>query len=143
MVKRKDEVVRDTTKGIEFLMKKNKITVFTGHGSFVTANKIAIKKADGSVESVQGVAKVVSGSENAKLKVSFFRPFYGNYWVLALGEQYDWVLVGEPGREFGWVLSRSPQINAASLSAALDKAVQLGYARDQFKVSLQTQPLQP
>ena len=101
------------------------------------------RKADGSVESVQGVAKVVSGSENAKLKVSFFRPFYGNYWVLALGEQYDWVLVGEPGREFGWVLSRSPQINAASLSAALDKAVQLGYARDQFKVSLQTQPLQP
>ncbi|MDZ7877880.1 MAG: dihydrolipoyl dehydrogenase [Saprospiraceae bacterium] len=53
MVKRKDEVVRDTTKGIEFLMKKNKITVFTGHGSFVTANKIAIKKADGGVEEIE------------------------------------------------------------------------------------------
>ena len=46
MMKRKNEVVGDTTKGIAFLMKKNKITVFEGHGSFVSANKIAIKKAD-------------------------------------------------------------------------------------------------
>ena len=53
MLKRKNEVVSDTTKGITYLMKKNKITTFEGHGSFVSANKIAIKKADGSVEEIE------------------------------------------------------------------------------------------
>jgi dihydrolipoamide dehydrogenase len=53
MMKRKSDVVDKTCKGIEFLMKKNKITVYNGHGSFVSANKIAIKKADGSVEEIE------------------------------------------------------------------------------------------
>lgn len=52
MIKRKNEVVEQTTKGIEFLMKKNKITVFHGHGSFVNANRIKIAKADGSSEEI-------------------------------------------------------------------------------------------
>ena len=55
-----------------------------------------------------GVAKVVAGSGNAKLRVSSFRPFYGDFWVLALPEDYRWVLVGEPSRQYGWVLSRTP-----------------------------------
>jgi len=48
MIKRKDEVVDQTCKGVEFLMKKNKIDVFHGHGSFVNANKISIAKDDGT-----------------------------------------------------------------------------------------------
>ncbi len=53
MIARKSDVINKTCKGIEFLMKKNKITVYNGHGSFVSANKIAIKKADGSVEEIE------------------------------------------------------------------------------------------
>lgn len=53
MIKRKGEVVEENTKGIEFLMKKNKIDVFHGHGNFVTANKISIKKDDGSTEEIE------------------------------------------------------------------------------------------
>jgi apolipoprotein D and lipocalin family protein len=111
---------------------------WTGDGIKVTNR---CRKTDGSVEAVVGVAKVVADSNNAKLKVSFFRPFYGNYWVLALGDGYDWVLVGEPGREFGWVLSRKPTIDDASLNAALSKAEQLGYTRSQFIKTAQTKPL--
>jgi apolipoprotein D and lipocalin family protein len=103
------------------------------------------RTADGSIETAQGVAKVVEGSNNAKLKVAFFRPFYGNYWVLALGENggnYDWVLVGEPKRQFGWVLSRKPMLDDASLNAALAQAEKLGYTRSQFVNSPQTKPLE-
>jgi apolipoprotein D and lipocalin family protein len=100
------------------------------------------RKDDGSVQTAQGVAKIVEGTNNAKLKVAFFRPFYGNYWVLALGDNYDWVLVGEPKREFGWVLSRKPNLDAASLNTALSHAETLGYKRSQFVASPQTQPLQ-
>ena len=75
-------------------------------------------------------------SGNAKLRVSFFRPFYGDYWVLALGsgQDYGWVLVGEPTRKFGWVLSRTPTIALPDLEAALARAgrqphVDVGVAR--------------
>lgn len=53
MINRKNEVVAQTTKGINFLMKKNKIDVFHGHGSFVAKNKISVQKEDGSTEEVE------------------------------------------------------------------------------------------
>ena len=58
MIKRKNDVVDQTCKGVEFLMKKNKIDVFTGLGSFVDANNILITKADGSTEQIT-TSKVV------------------------------------------------------------------------------------
>lgn len=99
------------------------------------------RKGDGTLETAVGVAKIVEGSNNAKLKVAFFRPFYGNYWILALGNDYDWVLVGEPAREYGWVLSRTPTLSETNLNLAMSKAEQLGYSRKQFIKSLQIKPL--
>ena len=52
MIQRKDDVVSQTTKGIDFLMKKNKIDVLHGHGSFVSATKIKVTKEDGSSSEV-------------------------------------------------------------------------------------------
>lgn len=101
------------------------------------------RTADGKVDDITGVAKVVPDSGNAKLRVSFFRPFYGDYWILALGggADYGWVLVGEPKRQFGWVLSRTPQLPPSELDAALARAEALGYDRRAFKTTPQTQPL--
>ncbi|CAN5837363.1 lipocalin family protein [soil metagenome] len=99
------------------------------------------RKADGAIEQATGIAKIVEDSNNSKLRVSFFRPFYGNYWILALDPAYQWVLVGEPGRKYGWVLSRTPVLAPAVLNAALDKAASLGYDRAAFQISPQTTPL--
>ena len=99
------------------------------------------RQEDGTASEATGVAKVVAGSGNAKLRVSFFRPFYGDYWVLALPEDYRWVLVGEPERRFGWVLSRTPQLAPADLEAAMQKAEGLGYVRSAFKLTPQNRPL--
>ncbi len=99
------------------------------------------RQSDGSVSEATGVAKPVAGSANAKLRVSFFRPFYGDYWVLALPDDYRWVLVGEPTRSYGWVLSRTPQLPPADLAAALARAEQLGYAAAAFQRTPQTQAL--
>ena len=101
------------------------------------------RTASGEVEAATGVADVVPGSANAKLRVSFFRPFYGDYWVLALGEGQRWALVGEPRRRFGWVLSRTPQLAPAELAAALERAHALGFDRSAFRLTPQTQPLAP
>ncbi len=93
------------------------------------------KDAAGKTTEAIGIAKIVEGSNSAKLRVSFFRPFYGNYWVLALDPDYRWVLVGEPKRTFGWVLARETTLDAATLNQILDRAVNLGYDRAAFKMS--------
>ncbi len=93
------------------------------------------KDAAGKTTEAKGIAKIVEGSNNAKLRVSFFRPFYGNYWILALDPDYKWVLVGEPKREFGWVLARDNKLDSATLNKVLDRAVALGYDRNAFKPS--------
>lgn len=108
-------------------------TYLRGGDDLVVVNQC--RRADGQIEKAQGVAKIVEGSNNAKLRVSFFRPFYGDYWVLALDPGYSWVLVGEPKREFGWILSRDNKLDEATLDQILDRAVSLGYDRSAFKRS--------
>lgn len=90
------------------------------------------RTADGKLEQAEGIARVVEGSQGAKLRVSFFRPFYGDYWVLDLDPDYRWVLVGEPSRRYAWVLARAPQLDAATLDSLLAKAAALGFARQDF-----------
>ncbi len=68
MKKRKDEVVSQTCDGVMFLMKKNKIEVYQGHGSFVDANTIQVQRTDGSTEQVQTKNTIIAtGSEPASL----------------------------------------------------------------------------
>ena len=99
------------------------------------------RTADGTIKAANGHAKIVEGSANAKLRVSFFWPFYGDYWVLDLDADYQQVLVGTPDRDYAWVLSRKPTMAEAELQKLLDKAAALGFDKAAFKRSPQTQPL--
>lgn len=68
MIKRKGDVVKQTCDGINFLMKKNKITVYTGHGSFVNKTTIEIAKADGSKEQIESAKTIIAtGSKPVSL----------------------------------------------------------------------------
>ena len=64
----------------------------------------------GKINQSVGTAKIVDKSTNAKLKVTFFWPFYGNYWVIDLGDNYEYAVVGEPSRDYLWILSRTPMM---------------------------------
>ena len=68
MIDRKNEVVAQTTGGINFLMDKNKITVFNGFGSFKDATHIAIAQADGRVETIEATKTIIAtGSKPSTL----------------------------------------------------------------------------
>ncbi len=68
MVERKNEVVDQTTKGIQFLMDKNKITVFQGVGSFEDATHVKVTKEDGSSEVIESKYTIIAtGSKPASL----------------------------------------------------------------------------
>jgi len=69
---------------------------------------------DGSSSKAKGIAKIVDPESNAKLKVSFVQIlgislFWGDYWIIGLDENYEWAIVGSPGRKYGWILSREPE----------------------------------
>jgi len=83
---------------------------------------------DGRVESIRGTARPADpAGPNTKLKVSFFWPFTGDYWVLDVDPDYRWALVGEPGRKYLWILSREPRLDHRVLDRLLDRAKQEGY----------------
>jgi len=70
----------------------------------------------------------VAGSGNAKLKVSFFGPFYvGDYWVLDHADDYSWSIVGEPSGRYLWLLSRSAEPSPQTRRLIEDRARALGY----------------
>ena len=77
--------------------------------------------------SIEGTARVVPGSNNAKLKVSFFRPFEGDYWILDLDPSYRWAAVGHPNRKFLWILSRTPQLDPALRASIRARLAAQGY----------------
>ena len=93
-------------------------------------NKIKVLNSctkDGKVTTATGKAKVVEDSENAKLKVSFFGPFYGDYWVLDRADDYSWAIVGEPSGRYLWMLSREAQPDAEVRALIERRVKELGY----------------
>ncbi len=96
----------------------------------------ACRKADGETMSSDGEARR-TGDNPAKLEVRFapkwlsFLPFvWADYWVIALDENYQWALVGEPDRKYLWILSREPQLDKASFEGLKARARGLGYELD-------------
>ena len=85
------------------------------------------RKANGEMKKAQGTAKVVDESTNAKLKVSFFWPIYGDYWILELGDHYEYAVVGEPSRKYVWILSRSPRMDESLYQSLLGKIAAQGF----------------
>jgi apolipoprotein D and lipocalin family protein len=61
------------------------------------------------------------------LKVQFFWPFKGDYYIIALADNYSYALVGHPNREYLWVLARNPQMDEAIYQMLLAKATSLGF----------------
>jgi apolipoprotein D and lipocalin family protein len=82
---------------------------------------------NGKIKRAKGKAKVVDKVTGAKLKVTFFWPFYGNYWILKLGDAYDYAVVGEPTRKYLWILNRTPQMDDKLYSQLMNFVASKGF----------------
>ena len=85
------------------------------------------RKPDGKVKEAKGRAKVVDRGMNSKLKVSFFGPFFGDYWILDHADDYRWSLVGEPSGRYLWILHRMADPPEAEREALINRARAMGY----------------
>lgn len=94
----------------------------------------------GSVDRSEGVARIPDPKQPAKLEVSFFRPFYGNYWVIDLDADYGWALVAEPEGKYLWLLARTPKLSAELERELLARIAALGYPTDALIRPTNTRP---
>ena len=96
-----------------------------GDGNIGVRNRC--RKPGGRIDETRGIAKIVDHTTNAKLKVSFFRPFYGDYWVLDHATDYSWAIVGEPSGRYLWLLAREAVPSAALVNELMRRAQAMGY----------------
>lgn len=101
-------------------------------GNINVLNECLVK--NGTMESAAGEAKVVEGSSNAKLEVrfaprymSFLSAVWGDYWIVDLDKEYKYAAVGDPKREYLWILSRTPVMSDATYQNILRRVETLGF----------------
>ena len=102
-------------------------------GDIRIVNKCRTK--DGGTKIAEGKAKLADEDGPAsKLKVRFapaflsFLPFvWGDYWIIELAPDYSYAVVGEPDREYLWILSRKPQMDDSLYTGLLERIGEQGY----------------
>lgn len=106
-------------------------------GEISVVNRCRKDTLDGEQDSAEGRARVVDPGTNAKLEVTFFWPFWGDYWIIDLDEDYQWAVVGHPSRDYLWILSRTPRMDDATYAAILERLQKQGYPLDRLLKTLQ------
>lgn len=110
-------------------------------GRISVLNECRQRTLDGPSRSVEGTARVVDPQTNARLEVTFFWPFWGDYWIIDLDAGYRWAVVGHPSRRYLWVLSRSRTLDDAVYRAILGRLPGQGY--DPARLSRTPQSAEP
>jgi len=95
------------------------------------------REEDSEMDTAEGIAKVVDKKTNSKLEVSFvsilgINLFWGDYWIIGLGDDYDYAVIGTPNRKYGWILSRTKQLTEEKLNEAYSILRKNGYNPNDF-----------
>ncbi|MBI5102929.1 MAG: lipocalin family protein [Nitrospirae bacterium] len=80
---------------------------------------------NGKLRSAKGKAWVVDKETNSKLKVSFFRPFAGDYWIIDIADDYSYVVIGHPHRKYLWILCRTKTMEHETYEGILKRLVEV------------------
>jgi apolipoprotein D and lipocalin family protein len=100
-------------------------------GSLQVVNRC--KLASGQMDEAVGAARQIGNASSPKLQVRFAPQWlsiipavWGDYWVIALDDNYQWAAVSEPGRAYLWILSRTPRMDAQTYANLLLRLASLG-----------------
>jgi apolipoprotein D and lipocalin family protein len=106
-------------------------------GKVTVVNSARDKTLDGPVRSIKGKAWVADRKTNARLKVQFFWPFSGDYWIIDLDKDYGWAVVSEPSRSVLWILSRTPQLDENVYGQIVSRLKERGFDPGRLERTLQ------
>jgi len=96
-------------------------------GKIAVFNKGKKTNGDSAWKTIKGSAKIPDSNEPGRLKVTFFWPFAGDYYVIDLADDYSYALVGSPDRKYLWILSRETTLNKAIYSRLVERAKELEF----------------
>jgi apolipoprotein D and lipocalin family protein len=97
-------------------------------GRIAVVNECRDRSFDGELRRAEGVAWVTNPQESpAKLKVQFFWPFRGDYWIVELDRDYRYAAVGHPSRNYLWILARTPVLDPTLYRALTARLETKGY----------------
>ena len=110
----------------------------TAADTLTFVNQCNVGSTTGPLKTVTMSAKVTDPSTPAKLAIDV-GGFYGDYWILDVGQNYDYAVVGHPSRDYLWILSRTPSLDAVTMQGLVGRA-----RAQQFDVSrLEMTPQSP
>jgi len=109
-------------------------------GDIDVLNRCRKGSLDGEEKSVLGRARVVDRASNARLEVSFFGPFWGDYWIIDLADDYSYAVVGHPSRDYLWILGRAPSMDAAVYDGIVARLRASGHDTSRLVRTLQPPP---
>ena len=109
-------------------------------GSAELVNECHLGSLDGTTRGATANAKIPDASAPAKLSVDFGGGFYGDYWILEVGDHYEYAVVGHPTRDYLWILSRTPKMDPATLQAAIDHAAAKKFDTSKLEYTEQPSP---
>ena len=103
-----------------------------GDGKIKVLNSGYLDTLDGSYQQSVGKAKPNSNGKPGQLRVSFFGPFYGDYYILDLAPDYSYSVVGSSSPRYLWILSRTPHMNPEVKTRIVDNLQRRGYDTDKL-----------
>lgn len=109
----------------------------TNDDYIIVENRCRKDSVNGKEASIKGKAFVVENSGNAKLKVQFFWPFSGKYWIIDLADDYSYAVVSHPDRDYLWILSRTPKMDELVYQQILERLKTKGFNLDKLKLTEQ------
>jgi len=104
-------------------------------GKIDVLNQCIQKEHPERTKEARGKAWVVDPISNAKLKVSFFWPFRGDYWIICLADDYSYAVVGHPKRKYIWILAHKPIIEKETYYNIIEEIVKQGYNPEKLIIS--------
>lgn len=99
----------------------------TDKGYIIVENRCNKGGINGKQSYIKGKAFVDKNSGNAKLKVQFFWPFKGKYWIIDLADDYSYAVVSHPNRKYLWVLSRTSKMEDKTYEQILSRLKSNGF----------------
>jgi apolipoprotein D and lipocalin family protein len=109
----------------------------TEDGTIIVENRCNRDSINGKQSYIKGKAFVEKDSGNAKLKVQFFWPFKGKYWIIDLANDYSYAVVSHPNKKYLWILSRTPKMGDVIYRQIIARLEEKGFDLTKLRVTPQ------
>jgi len=106
-------------------------------GYIIVENRCNRDSVSGKESYIKGKAFVEKNSGNAKLKVQFFWPFKGKYWIIDIAKDYSYAVISNPSKKYLWILSRTSKMKEDDYEKVISKLKEMDFDLTKLQITVQ------